>query len=88
MDVRYRISGPGGVPFPNLNLTGKRRSESDSEILATKTRGSCGVDPGPARLRITLSLLAMGNWLSGVMKRIVLVRSLMFSTFAMVRFTA
>ena len=64
-----------------------RRSES--KISATKARGSCGVDPGPARLRIvSLSASRIGNLLYGEMKRLVLARSLILSIFAMVRFTA
>jgi hypothetical protein len=60
-----------------------------SDIFATRARGSCGVDPGPVRLRIViLSSSATGDWLYGVRKRLVLVRSLMFSIFAMQRFTA
>jgi hypothetical protein len=61
---------------------------SESDIFATSARGSCGVEPGPVRLRIvTLSASAMGDWLYGVRKRLVLVGSLMSSTFAMLRFT-
>ena len=62
---------------------------SGSKILATKASGSCGVDLGPVLLRIvTLSASPMGDWLYDVRKRRVLVGSLMFSTFAMLRFTA
>ena len=66
-----------------------RALRSESDIFATSARGSCGVDPGPVPLRIiTFSASSMGDWLYGVRKRVVLVRSLMFSTFAMLRFTA
>ena len=98
MDVRYRISGSvvsescfaalSSPPLPpDSNL---RALRSESDILATRARGSCGVDPGPVVQLgiITLSASAMGNLLYGVRKIIGLVRSLMFSTFAMVRFTA
>ena len=47
------------------------------------------MDPGPVRLRIVaLSVSPMGDSLYGVRKRLVLVRSLMLSTFAMLRFIA
>ena len=95
VDIRYRISwgaesgsAAWALARPLLPPDSKAlRSESD--IFATRARGSCGVDPGPVRLRIvTLSVSPMGDWLYAVRKRLVLVRSLMFSTFAMVRFTA
>ena len=82
MDVRYRTSR--GVVLVSAT--------SDSNILrselATKARGSCGVDPRPLlRLRITLSVSSMGDWLYGVRKRLVFVGSLMFSFFAMLHLT-
>ena len=92
MDVRYRISGcfvsDSALESPPLSPDSKAlRSESD--IFATSARGSCGVDPGPVLLRIvTLSASPMGDSLYGVRKRLVLSRSLMFSTFAMLHFTA
>jgi hypothetical protein len=93
MNVRYRISGSvvsdsAALASPPLSPDSKvRRSESD--ILATRASGSCGVDPGPVQLRIAiLSASPMGDWLQGVRKRLVLVRSLMSSIFAMQRFTA
>ena len=56
--------------------------------MATRARGSCGVDPGPVPLRIiTLSASPMGVPLYGVRKRLVLSPSLMFSTVAMLHFT-
>ena len=56
--------------------------------ISTSARGSCWVDPGPVPLRIvTFSASSMGDRLYGVRKRVVLVRFLMFSTFAMLRFT-
>ena len=86
MDVPYRISGGVLVSGPAL-ATPPLLSESD--IFATSAKGSCGVDPGPVPLRIvTLSASSMGDWLYCVRKRLVLSRSLMFSTFAMLRFTA
>ena len=92
MDVRYRISGgfvsDSALIIPPL-LPHSKELRSESEIFATSARGSCGVDPGPVRLRmVTLSASAMDDWLYGVRKRLVLSRSLMFSTFAMLRFTA
>ena len=76
------------IASPSLRPDSKAlRSESD--ILATRARGSCGVDPGPVRLRIViLPSSPMGDWLYAVRKRLMLVRSLMSSTFAMVCFTA
>jgi hypothetical protein len=92
MDVRYRIpgdvvSGSAALASPPIPPDSKElRSESD--IFAASTRGSRGVDSGPVRLRIvTLSASSMGDSLYGVRKRPVLVRSLMFSIFAMQRFT-
>ena len=95
MDVRYRISGvvvsltgSAALAGPPLSPDSKAlRSESD--ISATRAKGLCGVDPGPVRLRmVILSASRMGDWLYGVRKRLVLVRSLIFSTLAMLRFTA
>ena len=89
MDVRYRVSGSGSAalassPLPSDSMV--LRSESD--IFATRARGSCDVDPGPERLRtVTLSALSMGNWLFNVRKRLVFVKSLIFSNFAIQRFT-
>ena len=92
MDVRYRISGvsvsgTAALASPSLPSDSKAlRSESD--IFATRARGSCGVDPGPVPLRITtLSALRMGVLLYGVRKRLVLSPSVMFSSVAMVHFT-
>ena len=92
MDVQYRISasvvsGPVALACPPLPSDSKaHRSESD--ILATSAKGSCGVDPGPVPLRvINLSASPMGDWLYGVKKRLQLVLSLMFSTFAMLHLT-
>ena len=95
IDVRYRI--PGAIvsgsaalalvspPFPSDSKV--IRSESD--IVATRARGSCGVDPGPVPLRIVIfSASPMGDSLYGVRKSLLLVLSLMFSTFAILHFTA
>ena len=84
MDVRYWISE--GIVSPTTVPPDSKPLRSESEILATKARGSCGVDPGP--VRVTFSPLPMGEWLYGVRKRLVKDRSLMFSTFAMPSFTA
>ena len=94
MDIRYRISGGlilGSAPTPLVALPLDSKAVlSESEILTTQARGSCGVDPGPVRLRIlvTLSALPIGNWLYGVRKRLMFVWSSMFSACAMLRFTA
>ena len=90
MDVRYLIivSGSASLASPPLLLDSKAL-RSVSDIFATSARGSCGVDPGPVSLRIViLSASSMVDWLYSVRKRLVLSRSLMFSTFAMLRFTA
>ena len=93
MDVRYRISesrvvsGSATLPSPPLPSD----SKALLDIFTTKAKGSCGVDPGPLAVRlraVTLSALSIGDWLYGVRKRLGLVRSLMFSTFEMVRLTA
>jgi hypothetical protein len=92
MDVRYRI--PGGfvsdsaLVSPTF-LPDSKVLRSESDIFATSARGSCGVDPGPVRLRIvTLSVSVMGDWLYSVRKRLVHVGSPMSSTLAMLCFTA
>jgi hypothetical protein len=94
MNVRYRISGgfvsDSALVSPPL-LPDSKALRSESEIFATSARGSCGVDPGPVRLRIvTLSASAMGDWLDGVRKRLVLAGSLtrMPSTSSILCFTA
>ena len=93
MDIRYWtsgdvVSGSAALASPPLPSDSKaRRSESD--IFATSARGSCGVDPGPVPMRIiNLSASPMGDWLYGVRKRVAFSRSLVFSTFAILRFTA
>jgi hypothetical protein len=91
MDVRYWISvgfisDSALVSSPLLPDSKALRSEI--EIFATSARGSCGVDPGPVRLRVTLSASAMGDWLYGVRKRLVLVGFLTSSTFSILCFTA
>ena len=93
MDVRYRVSG--GVVSDSAGLASiplrsdSKALRSESDIIATRAKGSCGVDPRPVRLRIiTLPASSIGDWLYGVRKRLVLVSSLMFSTSAMLRLTA
>ena len=81
MDVRYRISGdvvslPGSAALrlasPPL-LADSKTLRSESDIFATRARGSCGVDPGPVRLKIAnFSASSMGDLLYGVRKRLVL----------------
>ena len=96
MDVRYRISegvvlssATFRVASPPVSPDSKSLL-SESEIFAMSARGSCRVDPGPAPLRIVVTLSAsfMGDWLYGVTKRLVFSRSLTFSAFAMLRFRA
>ena len=93
MDVRYRnsggvISSTAALASPPLPSDSKALL-SESDIFATSARGTCSVDPGPVPLRIvTFSVSSMGDWLYGVRKRQVLSRSLTFSSFAMLRFTA
>ena len=86
MDVQYWIVAVGSAATPFLLDSKALRSESD--IFATRARGSCGVDPGrPVPLRIVIiSASSIGVWLYGVRKRVVLSRSLMFSTFAILHF--
>ena len=91
MDVRYRISAAavsGSAALPTLPSNSKAlRSESD--ICAMSATGSCDMEPGPVPLRVVnMSASSMGDWLYSVRKRLVLVRSLMSSTFAMLRFIA
>jgi hypothetical protein len=86
MDIPYRgvMSVSAALASPSLPSDSKTlRSEPD--IFATRARGSCGVDPGPIPI---LSALSMGNLLYDVRKRLLLVLSLMSSTFAMLHFTA
>jgi hypothetical protein len=60
---------------------------SESVNFATNARGFSGVHPGSVRLRIvTMSASPMGDWLNGERKRLELSKSLIFSTFAMMRF--
>ena len=84
MDLPYRTSSDSvlaAIASPPL-----LRSESD--IVATNARGSSGVDPGSVRLWIvTLTASSKGDWLNGERKRLVFLRSSMFSAFAMLRFT-
>ena len=87
MDVPYLISDSAAFASPTLPSDSKTlRSESD--IFATSARGSCGMDPGPIPLRtVTFSSSSIGDSLYSVRKRVVLARSLMFSTFEMLCFT-
>ena len=89
MDVRYWIVVSGSAAFASLPLLLDSKALClEFDNFATSARGSCGVDPGPVPLRIiTFSASFMGVWLYGVRKRAMHSRSLMFSTFAMLRFT-
>ena len=91
-DVRYWILGgvvSGSAALASSPLPSDSKAlRSESDIFATRARGSCGVDPGPVPLRIiTFSASPMGDSLYGVRKRLVLSPSLMFSTVAMPHFT-
>ena len=84
MDIRYRGFESGSTAWalasPPLPPDSKAlRSESD--IFTMRARGSCGVDP------VTMPVSPMGDWLHAVRNRLVPAQSLMFSTFAMQRFT-
>ena len=96
MDIQYRISGAavsGSAALPSPPLPSNSRAlRSESDICATSARGFCGVDPGPVpfklRILVTLSASFTGDWLYSARKRLVLVRSLMSSFFAMLCFKA
>ena len=93
MHVPYRISEGvvlGSAEFASPTLPSDSKAlRSESDIFATSASGSCGVDPGPVPSRIvTFSVSSMGDRLYGVRKRLVLSRSLIFSTFVMLPFTA
>ena len=79
MDPPYRTS----VVSDSAAFTGLLLSPASDSII-TNARGSSGVDPWV----VTMSASSMGDWLNGERKRLVLSRSLMFSTFAMLCFTA
>ena len=71
MDIQYRVSGEdeqGFEALASLPLPLDSKSLlSESDIFATRARGSCGVDPGPVPLRIVIfSVSSMGDWLDGV----------------------
>ena len=92
MDVRYRIvvSGSESAALANSSFPSDSRAlRSETDIFATSARGSSGMDPGPVRLTMIISSASpMGDWLCGVRNRVVVIlRSLMSSTFAMLRFT-
>jgi hypothetical protein len=82
------VSGSVALATPPLPSDSKALL-SESDIFATSASGSSGVDPGPVSLRIVnLSRSLMGDSLYDVRNRLVLILSLMFSTFAMLPFTA
>ena len=69
MDVPYRISGDvesvsvalALATPPLLSSSDLKALRSESDIFATSTKGSCGVDPGPVPLRIvTFSVSSIG----------------------------
>ena len=75
MDVRYRIFGgvanvSGSAALARSPLPSDSKAlRSESDIFATRAMGSCGVDPGPVRLKIaTLSASSLGDCLYGVRK--------------------
>ena len=95
MDVRCRISGPGedvpgsAVPVSPPLPPDSKALRSESDILATRARGCCGVKPRPIQLgSLNFSASRTGDWLYGERKRLVFARSSIFSIFAMLRFTA
>ena len=100
MDVRYRISESvvvtgtrtAALSSPPLRALPLDFKLFKIQVSATKARGSCGVDPGPLAIRlraVILSVSSMGDRLYGVRKRLMFVlRSLMFSAFAMLSFIA
>ena len=89
MDVPYWIPGcvvsGFAAPLPSDSIA----LRSESGIFATSATGADAEDPRPVPLRlVNLSASSMGDLLYGVRKIAVFSRSLMFSTFAMLRFTA
>ena len=90
MDVRYRISAVVLSGSAALLPPDSKALRSESDICATSARGFCGVDPGlvPLRILVTFSASFTGDWLYSARKRLMLVRSLISSTFAMLRFKA
>ena len=78
------FSGSATAP-PLLSDIKVHRSKSEIGVFEMKARGSCGVDPGPVRLRVTLSA-SMGDWLYRVRKRVVPTKSSMFSTYGFYTF--
>ena len=91
MDVQYRISADAvsGSVLANPPLPSDSKAlRSESDIFATSTIGSCGVDPGPVVL-LSMSAAPKGEWLNSEGKRLVpsSLRSFMFSAFAMQYFT-
>ena len=90
MDVPYRIpvrvlSGSAALASPALPSA----LRSGSDTSATSASGSCGVVPGPlpSRIVVIFSASSIGDLLYDVRKRLVPPRSLIFSDFAMQRFT-
>ena len=75
MDVRYQIFGSGSAALASPPLPPDSKAlRSEFDIFATSARGSCGMDPGPVRLRmVTSPALPMGDWLCGVRERLVIV---------------
>ena len=81
------VSDSAAFASPPL-LPDSKSLRSEFDIFARSAKGSSGVDPGRVPLGlVTLSASSIGAWLCGVRNRLVLSRSLMFSTFAMLRFT-
>ena len=84
------VSGSAELASPLLPSETKALL-SESDIIATSTRGSCGVNPGPVPVLlriISFFVSSIGDLLYGVRNRLMLSPSLpvMFSTAAMLRF--
>ena len=68
MNVRYRIFGGvtvssgSAVLASSLLRSDSKALRSESEIFATRAKGSCDLEPGPVQLKIgTISASPMGD---------------------------
>ena len=94
MDRPYRIFGSGSAALasPSLPCLDSKALRSESDIFATNSKGSCGVDPGTISLILITLSASFHGWLvvwykEGSWKRLVLSPSLISSTVAMLHFT-
>ena len=62
MDIQYLISQSEYAALRSSSLSlDSKALHSETDIFATRARGSCGVNPGPVQLKmVTLSALSMG----------------------------